>query len=148
MADDLEDFLRRAAQRRQAKAASQAQAAPPQGRSSRPPQYSNARRERIVSSIDDEEEILAAEIVDDDINTSIAERMRRIAEVKRVAESAEAEAAKKLRQVRGMLARSEVATTKFTGNPVQDLLATLNQPGGLQQAVLLREILDRPVDRW
>ena len=63
MARDLDDFLRRAAQRRQAKAAEQRQAQQPERRVR--PQYSDARTERIARPVEEAEEVLMAEVVDD-----------------------------------------------------------------------------------
>ena len=82
MSGDLEDFLRRAAERRQAKAAQQQQqqAAP----AKRPrPQYSDRARER-VTSVDQADEILTAEIVSapSPAEDAIASRVRRVEEAK------------------------------------------------------------------
>ncbi|TWU55259.1 hypothetical protein [Rubripirellula reticaptiva] len=143
MSGDLEDFLRRAAQRRQAKAAEQADSASVR----RPPQYSDSRSERNPQ-IEDIDEILTAEIVEEDDGSSIAARMHRLEEAKRVASELEKASAAQMRKARGMLPRQKLETKAFTGNPVQDLLDALQRPGGVQQAILLKEILDRPVDRW
>ncbi len=144
MSGDLEDFLRRAAQRRQAKAVEQPKAEAPVKRA---PQYSDSRSERIARVVDDAEEILTAEIVDDD-GTSIAARMLRLEEAKRAAGHAEQAAAAKMRKVRGMLPRQQKTVKAITGNPVKDLIAAMQRPGGVQQAILLKEILDRPSHRW
>ncbi|TWU47339.1 hypothetical protein Poly51_51390 [Rubripirellula tenax] len=144
MSGDLEDFLRRAAERRQAKAAEQTRS---ESNVRRTPEYSDSRTERNAS--EQQEEILMAEIVDDDDDgTSIAVRMKRIEEAKRVAAGMEKEAAAKMRQVRGMLPRQAQAKKVFTGNTVQDLISTMQRPGGVQQMILMKEIFDRPVDRW
>ncbi len=145
MSGDLEDFLRRAAERRQAKAAEQQSSAKP---ASRPkPQYTNSRSERTPQIVEEAEEILQAEFVDDD-GSSIAARMIRLSEAKKAAAAAEEEAGVAMRKVRGMLSRQKVERKVFTGNAVQDLIATMQSPGGVQQMILLKEILDRPTHRW
>ena len=156
MSGDLEDFLRRAAQRRQAKAAQEraASARPSESRSgSRArPQYSNSRTERVVSA-DEADEILVAEVVDDEAHNSIADRMRRLEAAKQAAAEAESSL--------GSLRRAEhksqhkppakapaAAGPLLSGDPIQDLIKLLRQPTGVRQAILLREILDRPTHRW
>lgn len=148
MAGDLEDFLRRAAQRRQQKAA-QAQPQPQPKRV--PPQYSDSRTERIVRpvNLDDQgpldQPVLAAEIVDDD-SSLYAQRMQKVEDARRAAASA--------KRVADDLARRSSQKTPSagslgpTGVPIQDLVNLLRQPGGIQQAILLREIFDRPEHRW
>lgn len=145
MSGDLEDFLRRAAQRRQAKAA-EAQSAPKPMPKTRP-QYTDSRSERVPQIVEEAEEILTAEFVDDD-GSSIAARMKRLADAKRLAAAAEEEAGVAMRKVRGMLSRQKVERKAFTDNTIQDLIETMQSPGGVQQMVLLKEILDRPTHRW
>lgn len=144
MAGDLEDFLRRAAQRRQAKAAQQQP--PPPTRAQ--PHYSDSRTERVVPPIEEAEEILTAEIVED--TNSIAARMHRLEEARRVAAEVEEAAHEKLRSVKHKVQKKKAVAVKgqFTGNPAADLINALRQPGGIQQAILLREILDPPEHRW
>ena len=143
MSGDLEDFLRRAAQRRQAKAAQQQQSEPRR----QAPQYSNRRTERMVQ-VPDSDEVLTAEIVEEDPN-SFAARLRRVEEAKQAAAKAEAEAAKKLKRAKGPgRSKSSGAAVALTGNPTQNLIKMLQHSGGIQQAILLREILDRPEHRW
>lgn len=147
MSGDLEDFLRRAAQRRQAKAA-ETEAAPKPTPTPKPrPQYTNSRSERIPQIVEEAEEILTAQFVDDD-GSSIAARMKRLSDAKSVAAAAEAEAGVAMRKARGMLTRQQVERVAFTDNTIQGLIATLQSPGGVQQMVLLKEILDRPTHRW
>ncbi len=88
-----------------------------------------------------------AEIVEEE-DESIASRMRRLEQAKRAAAEAEAELEKKARAAKGggrARARSEKL---LTGNPADDLIRMLQQPGGIQRAILLKEILERPEDRW
>jgi hypothetical protein len=140
MSGDLEDFLRRAAQRRQAKAAQQQ---PPAERQR--PQYSDRKTERVARIPEDE--VLTAEIVEDDSN-SFAARLQRVEEAKRAAKQAEAAAAEKLKRAHGGRTRASISTAAPSGHPAQDLIRMLQQPGGIQQAILLREILERPEHRW
>lgn len=142
MSGDLEDFLRRAAQRRQAKAAQQQQPAQQQRPRSRP-QYSDSRTERIVQAVDDD--IPVAEVVEDD-TSSLAARRRRLEQSKKAAE--QAEAAKRVRSAKPSARPATAATIPLAGSAAQDLLRILRQPGGIKQAILLREILDRPEHRW
>ncbi len=148
MSGDLEDFLRRAAQRRQAKAAQQrgGPGGQPAAKSRTRPQYTDSRTERLVRA-DEADEVLMAEIVEEE-DESIASRMRRLEQAKRAAAEAEAELEKKARAAKGggrARARSEKL---LTGNPADDLIRMLQQPGGIQRAILLKEILERPEDRW
>ncbi|TWU46019.1 hypothetical protein Q31b_11970 [Novipirellula aureliae] len=180
MAGDLEDFLRRAAQRRQAKAGGGN--APAGGRTQQPqrpqsqqpqrqtpqrqtpqrqkpqrqkpqrqkPQYSNSRTERVARPVD--EEIVVAEVVED-VDSQWNQRRRKIEDAKRAAKQAEQEAAQafsKLKSPAGTqaLPASKNENSKVTGFTIEDLVQVLHRPGGMQQAVLLREILDRPEHRW
>ncbi|WP_372725478.1 hypothetical protein [Novipirellula sp.] len=161
MAGDLEDFLRRAAQRRQANAGNPPAAARPPAPAARPaapqpavpeqrkrPQYSNHRTERMIREV--EEEIFVAEVVEDE-PSPWQERQRKIEEAKRAAAEAESIAAKAMAKVKkgGSQATPQFAPgPQMTGNVAADLLRLLQSPEGIQQAVLLREILDRPIDRW
>ncbi|MFG0263257.1 MAG: hypothetical protein ACF788_12770 [Novipirellula sp. JB048] len=162
MAGDLEDFLRRAAQRRQANAAGQSAATPPPAASRpaasradapaprRKPQYSDSRTERVTS--DHAEEILVAEVVQEtqEKPSPWQERQRKIEQAKRAAVQAEADAAAALKKVKASnRAKSPPASEAETSDDLAaDLLRLLQSPAGIRQAVLLREILDRPIDRW
>jgi hypothetical protein len=150
MSGDLEDFLRRAAQRRQAKAAQQrgGPGGKPASGSRTRPQYSDSRTERLVRA-DEADEVLMAEIVEDE-DESIAARMRRLEQAKREAAEAEAvlEQKKKNKSAAVGGRTSEPSEKLLTGNPADDLIRMLQQPGGIQRAILLKEILERPEDRW
>ena len=154
MAGDLEDFLRRAAQRRQAKAAQQQQSTQ-QSSQRQPPQYSDRRTERVARRPEDtervarrpEDEVLAAEVIEDDLN-SFSARLKRVEEAKRVAKQVEAEAAAELQRSHGGRVRTVDGAPGSTGDPARDLIRMLQQPGGIQQAILLREIFERPEHRW
>lgn len=160
MSGDIEEFLRRAAQRRQAKAVEQKEAQAPPRRVRR--EYTDARSERVARSPDeiDEirgfssiEEILTAEIVDVEEESSsrqiqrMEDQRRDIEEAKKVARRLEEETAKKKKKTDKRDA-SRSGVIQSTGNPVADLLANFRRPGTIQQAILMREIIDRPDHRW
>ena len=161
MAGDLEDFLRRAAARRQAKAGQAAAPAQPQpqqqqSRAQRARQeYTNRNTERQVR----QEDIVVAEVVEED---PFAARRQKIANAKKLAAKARAQANKAENKQKAakasakQAAKSAKAASKsksaakvgpeLGGAPIDDLLKLIRQPNGIQQAVLLREILDRP--KW
>lgn len=144
MSGDLEDFLRRAAQRRQAKTAPQRSASPPGRKNS--PQYSNRRTERTVRPAE-ADEILVAELVEDE-EESLAARARRVQAAKKAAAEAEAQLAVQQSRGASQAAGASPGNVVLSGNPAQDLIRLLRQPTGIQQAILLKEILDRPEHRW
>jgi len=45
-------------------------------------------------------------------------------------------------------AAEQAATTPATISPAVDMAATLRSPAGLRQLVLMREVLERPTQRW
>lgn len=148
MSGDLEDFLRRAAQRRQAKSAQQ-----PQPQAARPkPEYSNRRTERVVDAVIVEEPMVA-EIVAEDTR-SFAAQQRRLRESQQQAARAKADAAAKLSQLKQRHPfssggrRRGAARVVLTGVTSQDLIRLLATPQGIRQAILLREVLERPEHRW
>ena len=141
MPGDLEEFLKRAAARRQAKEQQQQAAAP---RPTQRPQYSDRRRERVVRPPEVVEPILVAEVVE--VPDSMAQRRHAIEEAKRKAKEAEAEAAKKLAKLKKSAGKSTTSDVTLTGDARADILRLLKQPGGIKQAILLREILERP--KW
>ena len=65
-----------------------------------------------------------------------------------IAAKAEAEAAEKLKKDHGGRTLSSILEGESSGHPAQDRIRTLQRPGGIQQAILLREILERPTHRW
>ena len=162
MAGDLEDFLRRAAQRRQQKAA-QGGAAQPQRQP--PPQYTDRRTERQVRPQD--EEVVMAEVVEDPREIDRSRQRKKVDQAKKLAARARAEAASRQRkkeaqsrsreesESRSVPSKkqssnpsSDTGTPDLSGNLAQELIALIKQPGGIQKAILLREILDRPEHRW
>ncbi len=146
MAGDLEDFLRRAAQRRQQKVQQQKQqqAAPARRE---PPQYSDSRTERRVRSADSEEPVLTAELVEDDHRAHIR-ALRQTEDLAHAAKLAQQEEVQNQRRAERSKKKSPIVSAVSTGVPAKDLINMLRQPGGIQQAILLREILDRPEHRW
>lgn len=147
MAGDLEDFLRRAAQRRQTQtpAATPKPAAPPRQR----PEYTDRNAERVTrASVEREEEPLTA-IVVEQAEDPYAMQRRRIEAAKVVADQAEAEAAERLAKIQASSKSGSPASSyDASNNPAADLMHMLRQPGGVRQAILLREILERPEHRW
>ena len=163
MSGDLEDFLRRAAARRQTKTGGQPsqpnqpqQQGPAERPATRRREYTNRHRERVPQATEVAEEPIAAEIVSDELE-SLSDQRRRIEAAKQRAENIRQQANDTLPQP--ALSNQSGATTSTgatrptgatmsTGNTAEDLLRMLRHPGGLRQAVLLREILDRPEHRW
>jgi hypothetical protein len=141
MAGDLEEFLRRAAARRQQQTS--VQKPQPVAPRREPPQYSDSRTERIVRS-EPEPVLLAAEVVENSHN-SYAAQLQQIDDARRAAAAAERKAAQAARNAAEVV-RSASATTG--ANAAQELIRLIRRPGGIQQAILLREILDRPEHRW
>ncbi|MFK8110588.1 MAG: hypothetical protein AB8B91_00210 [Rubripirellula sp.] len=146
MAGDLEDFLRRAAERRQAKAAQQQQQQPPAPRET--PQYTDRRTERLAR-IPDDEEILTAEIVEPPTNTYAAQ-IQRVEDARREASRIQNELQRKQKKQAAKSKRDQKSADAkvMTGHPATDLIRLMRSNGGIQQAILLREIFDRPEHRW
>jgi hypothetical protein len=192
MSGDIEDFLKRAAQRRQARQANQPPAPPKTQQPPPRPEYTDARRERSVQPVDDDDEIVIAEMIQQPLAERIADLQRKQADsqaskqagragsaAKRDAVAGESDMARndRNRATRRAADRAEAAIQSRRGNsplaaPVaaqtaaamrnavasgqadcdtelmKDLLQSLKSPNGLRHAVLLHEILDRPVHRW
>ena len=175
MSGDLEDFLKRAAERRQAKATQQKQSTP---QKRVPPQYSDRRTERAPRPLPDDE-VVEAEVVEAQVvSASSTENVvlaQAVAEnqvsAKQASRSVRRKAAKTNAAAPSRLAREAKANSKggsddnsnsmpysqstatkgsqqSNGLSAEDLVAMLKRPGGVQQAILLREILDRPEHRW
>jgi hypothetical protein len=148
MAGDLEDFLRRAAERRQAKVAQQQQqqAAPPQRQ---PPQYSDRRSERLTRLPNDDDIVIAEDSEESPLN-SYAEQLQRVEDSRREAARLQAEVSRKSKVAAAAAQQIEAkaAANKPTGQPALDLIRLMRNPGGIQQAILLREIFERPTHRW
>ena len=148
MSGDLEDFLRRAAQRRQAKAA---QAKKPAAGPRERPQYSNSRTERVVRSVEAEEahdQVLSATVVEQPGADTLAGRRERLEAAKAAAERAKAEAAEKLKKIGRQKPKTGAVVSATSDVSNHSLIAALKDPNGLRNAILLREIIDRPTHRW
>ena len=149
MSGDLEDFLRRAAQRRQAKSAQQ-----PQPQARRPkPQYSNRDTERVVDAVIVDEPMMAEVVAED--SSPLAAQQGHLQESRKAAALAQAEAAKQMSQIKGRrqakgrpAAGTGPSSLALSGVTSEDLVRLLSSPQGIKQAILLREILDRPEHRW
>ncbi len=160
MAGDLEDFLRRAAARRQAQA-DQPQPTPRPPSQPRP-EYSNRRTEHPPRATErppralerQEPEVIVAEIMED--SSSISERMQRQEEARQAAREAETIIKNRGRSTRSRATRSRSTRSRSKGrlssegteNLRDGLIEALKSPGGIRKAILLREILERPTHRW
>ena len=158
MSGDLEDFLKRAAERRQAKATEKNR--PPKRV---PPQYSDSRSERVPHNPPLEatvvEEVVVAEVVRASQparkEPSLAERSK-----ERSKERAKERAKERGTPTADIMPAplpaanqpyeraSRSTNVESVGFSAADIIELLKQPGGVQQAILLREILDRPEHRW
>ena len=176
MPDDIEDFLTRAAQRRQAKttpakpAADPVQAQPVQRTQAPParpvssrPEYTSARSERIPRNRPEEEQPLQAILVEESTpaGQGVAEHMQRLKK-QRTKATKEADSRRAGGSVQPVVPASQyvaperapsVAPQTTTGDnsgfTASDRLITmLRQPEGMLQAILLQEILTRPEHRW
>ena len=154
MAGDLEDFLKRAAERR-AQKQQQAGGGAGRGAGARPtptpkpaarprPEYTEAKRERQIRQ-PIEDAIPIAEIVEVD---HLAEKRQRLAEAKQKAEEARSRMAQQQLDIHQPKAADRGVISIAGGSIIDQLLDLLQRPGGIEQAMVLREILDRPEDRW
>lgn len=141
MAGDLEDFLRRAAERRRAKAAEPRQ--PEQRPPRRRPEYSDSRRERMTQPVE------VAELVDDE-PTAVDAGLREIS-ARPEQPSRRTSSGSQRRSTTTAMPMASTNANAAGGSPVldtEDLIAMLTSVGGLQQAIVLKEILERPEHRW
>ncbi len=182
MSGDLEDFLKRAAERRQAKAAQQKQSTP---QKRVPPQYSDRRMERARRPVPDPEvadaevEVAEAEVVEAEVVPALSADNVLVAKAvtgnqdrsRQASRSGRRKPAKTDTAAPKQIAREEkskatavtdgyskstpysqasatAGSQQSVGFSAEDLVALLKRPGGVQQALLLREILDRPEHRW
>ena len=155
--DNIEDFLKRAAQRRQSKTVPAPQ--PPSGRR---PEYTDARTERGPRHRSEEESApLQAILVDEVPSQSVAEQLRaaeqqrlqalRAAAARRaggVVKPAAAQSAS-VSTPRAASVAPQILTSNDAGFTAADRLVTMLQhPEGMLQAILLNEVLKRPEHRW
>lgn len=177
MSNDLEDFLKRAAARRQASEAAKRQSDSQQpGRPSRP-QYTDARSERTIRMPDDDD-VIMAEVVETQSDSrqrsggnrpssgtshsqssNEALRLREIRQRAGDIRIAEEELRERMaprqpeapsRANRPQKVKKELTLADVTrgGITIDDLIASLRTPHGIRQAILMREIIDRPEHRW
>jgi len=153
MSGDLEDFLARAAKRR-AEKANQQREQEVRGQTQRTraavqSQYSDRKTERVVR-LDDDDEILEAEIVAEvdlgnasqQLPSSLAVNQASSVQPERVSRSS-----RRSGSVEASGKASPAGGTN-TGINALELVQMLGRPGGVRQAFLLKEIIDRPVNRW
>ena len=158
MPSDIEDFLKRAAQRRQGKAPT----SPPTQPVVRP-EYTDARTERIPRHQGDDDVPMQAILLDEGPSASVANQLR-AAEQQRLQtlrEAAARRAGGSVRPVeptgpspyvppaRAASVAPQTSSGDNAGFTVADRLVTmLQKPEGMMQAILLQEILNRPQHRW
>ncbi len=167
--DDIEDFLRRAAERRQAKAS---QSPAPASKPKPAPEYTDARAERMPRKRDEEPAPIQAILVEEH-NEPLADHL---AQVKRQRQVVAAKADKRraggsvkpmtppvtaapassraasppLQKPAGQrLGSSQTqSASRSPGTAADGLIELLKRPEGIAQAFLLQEILRRPTERW
>jgi hypothetical protein len=93
------------------------------------------------------DEVLTAEIVEDE-SDSFSARLRRLEEAKQAAAKAQAEAAEKQKRAGAGRSTGPDVAVSLAGGPAGEIIRLLRRPAGIRQAILLREILDRPEHRW
>lgn len=149
MAGDLEDFLRRAAQRRAETAG--ARPKPPQQQPPRRPEYTDRNRERSMSTKDVDEEVVIADIVPPAVEAARNVRVRTAS----TPPHSESRPKILLEPAPVKAPRAPHVASQVTENPdvaasatVQALLRLMTDPNGIRQAILAREILDPPHHRW
>lgn len=145
MSNDLEDFLRQAAemrQRRQAERRAHQEQQREQQTRSRPRPYTNARRERAVEEVTE----LDDEILDErDIEVLDAVHL-----LDGQQDSRRNVTSPSRSSARAAMPQAKIVAPEHGGarppktSPAASLREMLRQPDGLRQAFLIREILNRP----
>ncbi|MEZ6090948.1 MAG: hypothetical protein R3C05_23595 [Pirellulaceae bacterium] len=151
MADDIEAFLRRAAQRRKEQAGRK-QPAPPRPR----PEYTDSRTERQVQRERPEDIVVEAELIDDTAGLSQLaghhlKNEHLASQIEMADEKMEAHLTKVFDHSVGKLGPGQsfdASQAMAEGDIAKTLISLLQSPQGLQQALLLREVIDRPTHRW
>lgn len=155
MARDIEEFLRKAAQRRaQAQqAANQARGGPPQGARAQParqPQPSSQRQPDIVIG-----EVVEPVVVEESLRSKLKDRdAHRASEVALADEKIAAHLHEKFEHHLGSLrhlADSSASTGEGpdpTNRTVDELVRMLRNPTSLRAAIIISEVLERPEHRW
>lgn len=172
MGNELEDFLKRAAQRRAEHVAvrgEQQERAKKQNQSLAPraPEYTDRNRERAASVVDDDEEVYVAEVVPAELAGSPAFSSGTFSEF-HTGKETDSAAVDRAYQPTSSQVPSNYETRSGWGEPgsrensqaykqpqtagekatAGALLNLLKSPMGVKQAFLMREILDRPSNRW
>jgi hypothetical protein len=171
MPNDLEDFLKRAAQRRAEQAAlREQQKAAAGGRRPGAPEYTDRSRERNVPVlVEDDEEVFVAEVVParltelpqsqpSQVGGSMQDRHLSSLTISSGIDTTDEAFAERGRSFDNHLvpARKSVDATRAPAAPVAPPAAItaatiqklLTSADGVRQAFLMREILSRPTDRW
>ena len=142
MADDIEAFLKRAAQRRAAANVETAQ--PPPIRPAKP-EFTNSRSERLVTplpaSVLVAEPVIEAEVVYDVHPAELIVGQADERMIQHVHHALDHQVGQ-LNEVR------DVVRTAETSSDLDSILQLLRQPNGLRSAILLKEIFDPPTHRW
>lgn len=156
MADDIEAFLKRAAERRKSQQGGQParpQAAPaqPVPTPQRPQAFQpQATPAPMITRV--EPEVIDAELVDEEDFSRLTDRHlqdRHLAqEVGLADDKMDAHIHEVFDHRVGRLAHRKRANPLAQESTAAMLMELLQSPQGLQQAVLLREIFDRPDHRW
>ncbi|QEG41643.1 hypothetical protein [Roseimaritima ulvae] len=152
MAGDIEEFLRRAAERRQQRAnqrnAQQQQATRPAA-----PQYTDRATERLPRAERraqqappyqppvQQAEPLLAEIIEDDEHESMSQRRRS----REAEDQAKVDSELQRHSEEGKQERSDRGEQS---NAAEDIIRLLKSPNGMKQAVILREILEPRSNFW
>lgn len=156
MARDIEDFLRKAAERRaQAQRAAQGggQPQPAPQRQARPaPQRQQRQQSRPSQAVS--AEVVAAEAVPRDISRLHAQQEQKASQEAQAAVAADIH--EKFDHQLGRLSGSQddnaVVDATIQVSPQDDfanqLVSMLRQPASLRAAIILKEVLERPSHRW
>lgn len=148
MAGDIEEFLRRAAERRQQRAnqrnVQQQQAARPAA-----PQYTDRAAERVPRPAPvyqppvqvQQVEPLMAEVIEDDEHESMSNRRK----TREAADQSKIDTELQRHSHEGEFERSQKGQQS---SAVSDLVRLLKSPNGMKQAILLREILEPRSNMW
>lgn len=162
MAGDVEDFLRRAAQRRVANAAAKAEEKARQEKQSRPisVEYTNRNRERAATVVEPDDEVVVATLAPQNqgsaLNRSLASTQVSAA-IELADDRMNAHIHEKFDQEVGNFDSSRGfagGEPNTMSNDPKDppltaaLRKMLSSGSGLRNAILAREILDRPTHRW
>ena len=175
MSSELDDFLKRAAQRRAEHAAVRGETQERQQRQAqqRKPEYTDRNRERTPMLLDDDEEIIVAEVVPSGLGSTLSQdsvfqhstigsgelsSLKTADEAPHQTNLAPIPPPREYQSPSNWAEKAPVAVTVQQGKAGTDqeaasgeastLVRMLKSPAGIRQAFLMREIFDRPMDRW